>query len=82
MATSMHGTVHKGFTIQIPVDQMSVGGARLWTRTLDRIARSGYLSYQEATQLSSRGWVDPVPDPTLPEKFLGYSRESNSGPLG
>ena len=22
-----------------------------------------------------------VPDPTLPEKFLGYSRESNQGPL-
>ena len=41
-----------------------------------------YFSYQVATQLSSRGWVDPVPDPKLPEKFLGYSRESNSGPLG
>ena len=26
--------------------------------------------------------MDPVPDPTLPEKFLGYSRESNPGPLG
>ena len=24
----------------------------------------------------------PVPDPILPEKFLGYTRESNSGPLG
>ena len=35
-----------------------------------------------ATQLSSRGWVDPVPDPILPEKFLGYRRESNPGPLG
>ena len=22
-----------------------------------------YFSYQAATQLSSRGWVDPVPDP-------------------
>ena len=30
----------------------------------------------------SRGWVDPVSDPTFPEKFLGYSRESNPGPLG
>ena len=36
-----------------------------------------YFSYHVATQLSSRGWVDPVP-----EKFLGYSRESNPGPLG
>ena len=41
-----------------------------------------YFSYQVATQLSSRGWVDPVPDPILPEKILGYSRESNPGPLG
>ena len=29
-----------------------------------------YFSYQVATQLSLRGWVDPVPDPILPEKFL------------
>ena len=41
-----------------------------------------YFSYQAATQLASRGWVDPVPDPILLEKFLGYSRESNPGPLG
>ena len=41
-----------------------------------------YLSYQVATQLSSGGWVDTVPDPILPEKFLWYSRESNPGPLG
>ena len=26
--------------------------------------------------------MDPVPDPILSEKFLGYSRESNPGPLG
>ena len=38
--------------------------------------------YEVATQLASRGWVDPVPDPILPEKFLGYNRESNPGPLG
>ena len=44
-----------------------------WTR---------YFSYQVATQLSLRGRVDPVPDLILPEKFLGYSRESNPGPLG
>ena len=25
--------------------------------------------------------MDPVPDPTFPEKFLGYSKESNPGPL-
>ena len=40
------------------------------------------LLIQVATQLSLRGWVNPVPDPTLPEKFLGYSRESNLGPFG
>ena len=40
-----------------------------------------YFSYQVATQLSSLGWVDPVPDPIRPEKFLGYSRDSNPGPL-
>ena len=44
--------------------------------------RIRYFSYQVATQLSPRDWVDPVPDPILPEKFLGYSRESNPGPLG
>ena len=38
-----------------------------------------YFSYPVATQLSSQGWVDPVPDPILPEKFLGYSQESNPG---
>ena len=32
-----------------------------------------------ATQLSSRGWVDPVPYPILPEKFIGYSRGLNPG---
>ena len=26
--------------------------------------------------------MDPVLDPILPETFLGYSRESNPGPLG
>ena len=26
--------------------------------------------------------MDPVPDPILPEKILGYSRESNPKPLG
>ena len=25
--------------------------------------------------------MDPVPDPILPETFLGYRRESNPGPL-
>ena len=44
--------------------------------------RISLLLIQVATQLSSRGWVDLVPDPILPEKFLGYSRESNPGPLG
>ena len=44
--------------------------------------RISLLLNQVATQLSTRGWVDPVPDPILPEKFLGYSRESNPGPLG
>ena len=40
--------------------------------------RISLLPIKVATQLSSRGWVDPVPDPILAEKFLGYSRESNS----
>ena len=44
--------------------------------------RISLLLIQVATQLSSPGWVEPVPDPILPEKFLGYSRESNPGPLG
>ena len=44
--------------------------------------RTSLLLIQVATQLSSRGWVHPVPDPVLPEKFLGYSRDSYPGPLG
>ena len=36
--------------------------------------RISLLLIQVAIQMSSRGWVDPVPDPILPEKFLGYSR--------
>ena len=44
--------------------------------------RISLLHIPEATKLSLRGWVDPVPDPILPEQFLGYSRESNPGPLG
>ena len=46
------------------------------------LTRFRYFSYQAATQLASRGWVDTVPDPILLKKFLGYSRESNPGPLG
>ena len=46
------------------------------------INRISLLLIQIATQLSSRGWVDPVLDPILPEKFLGYSRESNPGSVG
>ena len=46
------------------------------------LTRFLYFSYQIATQMASRGWVDPVPDPILPENFLGYSRESNTGSLG
>ena len=44
--------------------------------------RISLLLNQVATQLSSRGWVNPVLDPILPKKFLGYSRESNPAPLG
>ena len=34
-----------------------------------------------ATQWSSRGWVDTVLDPIFKEKYLGYNRQNNSGPL-
>ena len=68
--------------------QMTIQGA-LWLAkhlslnlNFSFLNRIRYSSYQVATQLSSRGWVDPIPDPILPEKFLGYSRESNPGPLG
>ena len=68
--------------------QMAVQGA-LWLAkrlslnfNFSSLNRIRYFSYQVDTQLSSRGWVDPVPDPILPEKFLRYSRESNPGPLG
>ena len=46
------------------------------------LTRFLYFSFQAATQLSQRSWVDPVPDTILPEKILGYSRISNPGPLG
>ena len=64
----------------------SIGALWLATRYLSALISvflTGfrYFSYQVATQLSSRDWVDPVPDPILPEKFPGYSRKSNPGPL-
>ena len=68
--------------------QMTIQGALWLAKRLSLnlnfsfLNRIRYFSYQVATQLSSRGWVDPVPDLILPEKFLGYSRESNPGPLG
>ena len=68
--------------------QMAVQGALWLAKRLSLnlyfsfFNRISQLSYQVATQLSSWGWVDPVPDPILLEEFLGYSRESNPGPLG
>jgi hypothetical protein len=42
--------------------------------------RSRYFFIQVASQLSSRGWVDPVPDPYLSENLVGPEIESgNSG---
>ena len=54
--------------------QMAVQGtlwlAKRYPSTLISVFLTGfrYFSYQVATQLSSRGWVDPVPDPILPKK--------------
>ena len=67
--------------------QMVVQGTLWLAKRYPSILISVFLTgfrylYQVATQLSSRDWVDPVPDPILPEKFLGYSRDSNPGPLG
>ena len=64
--------------------QMALWLAKCYPSTLISVFLTGfrYFSYQAATQLASRGWVDPVPDPIPPEKLLGYSRESNPGPLG
>ena len=58
--------------------------AKRYPSTLISVFLTGfrYFSYQVATQLASQGWVDPVPELILPEKFLGYSRESNPGALG
>ena len=41
-----------------------------------------YFSYQVAAQLTSRGWVDPIPEPILAEKILENSQKSNPGHLG
>ena len=46
------------------------------------LSQISLLLNQVAIQLSSRGWVNPVSDPILPEKLLGYSQESNPRPLG
>ena len=68
--------------------QMAVQGALWLSKRLSLnlnfsfLHRISLLLIQVATQLSSRGWVDPVPDFILPEKFLWYSRESNPGPIG
>ena len=68
--------------------QMTVQGALWLAKRLSLNFNFSFLNrislplIHVATQLSSRGWVDPVPDPILAEKFLGYNRESNPGPLG
>ena len=36
-----------------------------------------YFSCQTANQLFKQGWVDTVPDPISPEKFLWYNWKSN-----
>ena len=61
-----------------------LGLAKRYPSTLISVFLTGfrYFSYQVATQLASRRWVDPVPDPILLENFLGYNWESNPGPLG
>ena len=58
--------------------------AKSYASTLISVSLTGfrYFSYQVTAKLSSQDWVDPVTDPILPEKFLGYSRESNPGSLG
>ena len=58
--------------------------AKRYPSTLISVFLTGfrYFSYHAATQLASRGWVDPVTDPILLEKILRYRRESNPGPLG
>ena len=68
--------------------QMTVHGA-LWLAKLlslnlnfSFLNRISLLFILNNYLLSSLVWVDPIPDPILPEKFLGYSQESNPGPLG
>ena len=66
--------------------QLVVQGAlwlgKCYPSTLIHLTGFRCFSYKIATQLSSRGWVGPVPDPILPEKYLGFSRELNTEPLG
>jgi hypothetical protein len=45
-----------------------VSVANLHSRNFDFIDRSRYYFFQVAPQMSSRGWVDPVPDPLLLRK--------------
>jgi hypothetical protein len=47
---------------------------------LNFLDRSRYFFFQVAPQLSSRGWVDPVPDPAASQN-IWKRRESNPGPL-
>ena len=53
-------------------------GKKVLSLNINFIFLNGFqkFSYQVATRMYSRGWVDPVP-----QTFLGQSRESNPGPL-
>ena len=48
--------------------QVALWLAKRYPSTLISVFLTGfcYFSNQVTTQLSSRGWVDPVPDPVLP----------------
>ena len=90
--SSLHGLLSLSFcrwgpvipcsSEMLPANSCEVSKALSLNLNFSFLNRISLLLNQVATQFSSRGWTDPVPDPILSEKFQGYSRESNPGHLG
>jgi hypothetical protein len=64
----------------LPVESATWSAWRIpYDCNIDFLDRSRYLFFQVGPQLSSRGYVDPIPDPLLHRKSGSWNRTQTSG---